>query len=91
MYKKRLVALGIPPNIQGFMLLNDSLELYGPGAKLKVLFATVGEKYGLSLHQVERSVRHAISKVSTESNSQFIARYKLIEWADDSKTSEANK
>lgn len=60
-----LLRLGIPPNLQGYVFLKESIKLaiYNPsyiGAITKIMYPTIAIKFKTTACRVERSIRHAL-------------------------------
>ena len=76
---KRLIGLGLRPQILGFTYLREAISLSCADATYatqitRKLYPEVAKKYGSSMSKVERAIRHAISTIYRhETNSEFIA------------------
>lgn len=81
MYKKQLLALGIPASIDGFEYLNYAIEIYNPPQSLISLYEEIGKKFNVSGRKVMRAMRHAIKLTGEKITSgEFVAKYKIL-WA----------
>lgn len=79
MYRKRLLQMGMPADIAGFEYLNHAIQIYKPTQYLMPLYIDVAKKFGATPAQVERSMRHAISRSGDKLTvGQFIAKYKIL-------------
>lgn len=82
MYRKNLLELGIPADINGFELLNYAIEVYEPQQSIIALYERVAGRYGITHSQAARNMRHAISKTGESITvGQFVAKYKIL-WHD---------
>lgn len=79
--ERALLEDGIMPNLKGFYYLVDAIEMYQPTMDfVKVLYKKVADKNGTSWQNVERGIRHAITKSRTRrgtKNSQYIPLMKM--------------
>lgn len=79
MYRKKLLELGIPADINGFEYLNYAIEVYEPRQGIIVLYENVAAYFQITRQQAERNMRHAISKTNEKITvGQFIAKYKIL-------------
>ena len=66
----RLLELGIKPNLKGFGYICDFIELIIDDEerkfKMMYLYSVVAKKNNTTSTSVERSIRHAISKINFE-------------------------
>lgn len=83
MYRKKLLELGIPADLNGFELLNYAIGAYKARQSIIALYDEVGKHYDMTISQTERNMRHAISKVDKKITvGQFIAKYKIL-WTEE--------
>lgn len=68
--ENRLLELGIKPNLKGFSYICDSVEMITddtvPKHKMMYLYEVVAKKNKTTSNSVERTIRHAISKINFE-------------------------
>lgn len=86
MYRKKLLDIGIPANLDGFEYLNCALKIYAPGKHLMPLYSEVAEAFKTTAPRVERSMRTAVSKLGKYDTTvgEFIAKYKIL-WEEEEK------
>lgn len=79
--ERKLITLGITPNIKGFEYIATALELLCEDSRtpLMTVYESVAKKHNASRGNVERAIRYAISKVEPENfpgkklkNSEFL-------------------
>lgn len=64
--ERTLLQLGIAPNLKGFESICEAIEIISkePHIKATVLYERVAEKDKATGSQVERRIRHALSKMN---------------------------
>ena len=68
-----VLSFGIPPQIKGFKYLCDAIELKmnGKDAIFKEIYITIAEKNEDAVHNVDRAIRHAITKIDVSAWAKF--------------------
>ena len=61
-----LIGWGITPNLKGFYYILDAVETHMelPDIQAGTLYQLIAEKHDTDWRRVERSIRHAFSKIS---------------------------
>lgn len=70
-----LLALGITPNLKGFNVIIDMVDLLNSGkyTRFNDMYAALSDKYGTKVSAVERSIRFATTKIDV--NSETYKKY----------------
>jgi hypothetical protein len=72
-----LLELGIPASLDGFNFIARAIELSikQKMAMCKGIYTLIAEENGTKAQRVERSIRHAITKIDKDVYTQYGGRY----------------
>lgn len=75
-----LIQNGVCASVVGFTYLVDAVEMYSPFIGVtKDIYTTIGKKYKINKHAVERGILYAIKKSGVQmSNGEYFARARLM-------------
>lgn len=71
--ENKLMDIGIPPNLKGFLYICDAVEELSKNDRMKMmdLYETISEKDKATPSCVERGIRYAIQKIDLNALNNF--------------------